>query len=142
MSFGRLPRSRASTPLSQINVTPLVDVMLVLLVIFMLAAPLMTSRIKMELPRTPATGAADAGGVSERRVLALDASGQLYWQDQAITAVDLRQRLKELAHNQPETEIHLRVDQSVAHGLVVQLMADIQQAGLQRIGFVAQTTKK
>ncbi|MGI9218505.1 MAG: ExbD/TolR family protein, partial [Hydrogenophaga sp.] len=92
MSFGRLEKPAAHQPMSDINVTPLVDVMLVLLVIFILATPLMASRLALELPKAAAPAAAapePAASVS----IALDAQGQTFWGDQAIDPASLPQRL-------------------------------------------------
>jgi biopolymer transport protein TolR len=143
MSFGRLSRPKAQTsalapmkaPMSQINVTPLVDVMLVLLVIFMLTAPLLTSALKLDLPRAAAPAAA-APAASLR--LEIDKSGQAFLQGQALDAAQLAQRLAQAAAAQPDTELQLHADQAVPYGRVVELIAVAQQAGLSRIGFVAE----
>lgn len=143
MSFGRLSRPKAQTsalapmkaPMSQINVTPLVDVMLVLLVIFMLTAPLLTSALKLDLPRATAAPAA-APAASLR--LEIDKSGQAFLQGQALDVAQLAQRLAQAAAAQPDTELQLHADQAVPYGRVVELIALAQQAGLSRIGFVAE----
>jgi len=135
MSFGRLEKPAGHKPMSDINVTPLVDVMLVLLVIFIISAPLMASRLALELPRAeaPATAPAPAASVQ----IGLDAQGQLFWDDQPVEAATLRQRLEEQARRDPQTELQLRADTAVPYGRVVQLIGLAQQAGLSRIGFVA-----
>ena len=104
MAFGRLERRAESPPMSEINVTPLVDVMLVLLVIFMLTAPLLTSSVRLELPSAEAPAASAA---SQALTLALDAQGALFLNDRPITPEQLRQRLKEAAKANPDTEIQL-----------------------------------
>ena len=143
MSFGRLSRPRPpgtamglmKAPMSQINITPLVDVMLVLLVIFMLTAPLLTSALKLNLPRaTAAPAAAPAASLS----LEIDKSGQAFLQGQALDAAQLAQRLAQAAAAQPDTELQLHADQAVPYGRVIELIAVAQQAGLSRIGFVAE----
>ena len=135
MAFGRLERRPEASPMSEINVTPLVDVMLVLLVIFMLTAPLFTSAVRLELPSAdaPAANAAPAP-----LTLALDARGALFLNDRPVTPEQLRQRLEDVARTQPEAELQLRADQALAYGRVVEAMALAQKAGLSRIGFVAQ----
>jgi len=136
MSFGRLEKPAGHQPMSEINVTPLVDVMLVLLVIFIITAPLMASRLALELPKTAAPSAAAA----EPTVfvsISLDAQGRTYWGDEVVDAAALRQRLQEAAQRDPATEVQLRADTAVPYGRVVQLIAQAQTAGLSRIGFVA-----
>jgi len=136
MAFGRLERSPAAQPMSEINVTPLVDVMLVLVVIFILTAPLLASSIRLQLPRAEGT---QPGATARAVTVALDAAGQLYVDDALVDAAALDQRLREIAARAPDTELQLRADESVPYGRVVQIMGVAQAAGLQRIGFVAQT---
>ncbi len=136
MSFGRLEKPAGHQPMSDINVTPLVDVMLVLLVIFILATPLMASRLALELPKA----AAPAAGAPEPVVsvaIALDAQGKTYWGEEAIDPASLPQRLQEAARRDPGTEVQLRADTAVPYGRVVQIIGLAQTAGLSRIGFVA-----
>ncbi|MBM3387387.1 MAG: biopolymer transporter ExbD [Betaproteobacteria bacterium] len=135
MAFGRLQRRTEAPPLSEINVTPLVDVMLVLLVIFMLTAPLLTSAVRLDLPSAEAPAAATAPAAI---TLALNAKGEPYLNDRPVTLAQLRERLQAVARANPETELQLRADQSLAYGQVVEVMALVQKAGLSRIGFVAQ----
>ncbi|AVP56768.1 ExbD/TolR family protein [Pulveribacter suum] len=136
MAFGRLERPRTSVPMSDINVTPLVDVMLVLVVIFILSAPLLASSIRLELPRADAVqGPASAGRPLS---VVLDAAGQAYVQDQPVADAALADRLRELAARQPQAEIALRADTAVPYGRVVQVMAAAHAAGLTRIGFVTE----
>lgn len=136
MSFGRLEKPASHQPMSDINVTPLVDVMLVLLVIFILATPLMASRLALDLPQaaTPAVAAPEpAASVS----IAIDAQGKTYWGEQAIDPASLPQRLQQAAQRDPTTEVQLRADTAVPYGRVLQIIALAQNAGLARIGFVA-----
>ena len=141
MAFGRLERRQDAPPMSEINVTPLVDVMLVLLVIFMLTAPLLTSAVRLELPSADAP-AANAPPAPLTLALALDAQGALFLNDRPVTAEQLRQRLQEVAGANPEAELQLRADQALAYGRVVEVMALAQNAGLSRIGFVAQPASR
>ena len=136
MSFGRLEKPAAHQPMSDINVTPLVDVMLVLLVIFILATPLMASRLALELPKAAAPASA-APEPATSVTLALDARGKTYWGEEVIDPASLPQRLQEAAQRDPATEVQLRADTAVPYGRVVQLIGLAQTAGLSRIGFVA-----
>jgi biopolymer transport protein TolR len=135
MAFGRLESRKPDAPMSEINVTPMVDVMLVLLVIFILAAPLMTSAIRLDLPQSEGT---ESGVAPQAVALVVDAQGTLFLNDKQITPEALRQRLSEAAKRNPMTELELRADQSVPYGRVVEAMGLAQKAGLSRIGFVAQ----
>ena len=135
MAFGRLERRTEAQPMSEINVTPLVDVMLVLLVIFMLTAPLLTSAVRLDFPSAEAPPAASA---PVALTLSLNAKGELFLSDRPVTPEQLRQRLQAAARANPETELQLRADQALAYGKVVEVMALAQKAGLSHIGFVAQ----
>jgi biopolymer transport protein TolR len=135
MAFGRLERNAGSRPMSDINMTPLIDVMLVLLVIFMITAPLMTTSLKLDLPRTEGARPSDAPLFI---AVAINAQGQLYVGDEAVTAEVLLQRAREAARRDALTEVQLRADTSVAYGRVAELIGLVQQAGLSRIGFVTE----
>lgn len=134
MAFGRFPRPVPAKPFSDINVTPLVDVMLVLLVIFILTAPLLTSAIRLDLPQAKA---AQAGEAPESLTLSLNQAQELFLNDQPISLTALPEALQRMATQKPQLEVQLRVDQSVPYGQVLELMSLAQQAGLSRIGFVA-----
>jgi biopolymer transport protein ExbD len=138
MSFGRLEKPAGHQPVSEINVTPLVDVMLVLLVIFIIAAPVMASRLALELPTAQTPAAAAAAAADSTITLSLDTGGQVYWDDQPVDTEALRQRLKDTARRDPATELQLRADNRVPYGRVVELIGLAQSAGLSRIGFVAE----
>jgi biopolymer transport protein ExbD len=136
MSFGGFERGQApSQPMAEINVTPLVDVMLVLLVIFIITAPLLASAIKLDLPDVKA---APAAARADAIRLAIDADGRYYWNDQLIDATTLGARLSEAARMQPQPELHLRADKATRYERLAQLMAAAQDAGLTRIGFVTE----
>lgn len=137
MSFGRLERSQAAQPMSEINVTPLVDVMLVLLVIFILTAPLLASSIKLELPKS---AAAQPGEAPRAMTLVVDRTGQIFLGDQAIAPEQLAQALRQAAQTKPDTELRLRADAQVPYGRIVEVMGLAHQAGLHRIGFVTDPT--
>ncbi|BEU98251.1 biopolymer transporter ExbD [Acidovorax sp. DW039] len=136
MSFGRLERTQGSQPMSDINMTPLVDVMLVLVVIFILTAPLLASSIQLDLPK--AEGASPASQVPRFVTVVVDATGQAYLNDQPLSQEALATRLQRIGAEQPDTEVQLRADASVPYGRVVEVMGAAQQAGLARIGFVAE----
>ena len=135
MAFGRLERRAEAQPMSEINVTPLVDVMLVLLVIFMLTAPLLTSAIRLDLPQAEGL---QSGEALQSVTVAMDAKGQVFFNDQPVDAAALAQQFEATARRSRETEVQLRVDEAVPYGQVVVLMGAAQKAGLSRIGFVAQ----
>ena len=136
MAFGRLERTTAAAPMSDINITPLVDVMLVLVVIFILTAPLLASSIRLELPRTDGAGAHAAPPQSVTVVV--DKAGQAFINDEPLAQAALEQRLATIAAQQPGTEVQLRADVAVPYGRVVAIMGAAHQAGLTRIGFVAE----
>jgi biopolymer transport protein TolR len=138
MAFGRLERRAEASPMSEINVTPLVDVMLVLLVIFMLTAPLLTSAIRLDLPQAEGL---QSGEAPQAVTVALDAKGQLFFNDKPVDAAALAQQFEATARRSRETEVQLRVDEAVPYGQVVALMGSAQKAGLSRIGFVAQSPR-
>ena len=137
MSFGRITRINNAKPMSDINMTPLIDVMLVLLVIFILTAPLMTSAIKLDLPKTSATNPVDA---PKFVTVVIDKSGQVFLNEQATSLTQLADSLKQIAIVKSDTEVQLRADETVAYGKVAEVMGVTQQAGLNRIGFVTQST--
>ena len=134
MAFGRLERNAAPQPMSDINMTPLVDVMLVLVVIFILTAPLLASSIRLDLPRADGTV---PGAAPQAVTLVVDKAGQVFLDDQPLTQEALAQHLAETAASQPDTEVQLRADAAVPYGRVVEIMGAAHAAGLQRIGFVA-----
>ena len=135
MAFGRLERTPGAQPMSDINMTPLIDVMLVLLVIFIITAPLMTSSLKLDLPRTDAAQPNDA---PQSISLALDKEGRTFYGDESVDASTLASRVAAAAQRNPQTEVQLRADRSVPYGRVAELIGVIQKAGLSRIGFVTE----
>ena len=138
MAFGRLERTQGPQPMSDINVTPLVDVMLVLVVIFIITAPLLASAIRLDLPSTEA---AKPGEAPTFVTVAVEKTGQAYFNDLPVTAPELAEKLAEAARQNPDTEVQLRADEAVPYGRVVEVMGAAQTAGLNRIGFVAQPRK-
>ena len=134
MSFGRLERTQGAAPMSDINMTPLIDVMLVLLVIFIITAPLMVSSVQLDLPKAAGTSASNAPKFVE---LSIDRSGQVFVHDAPQSSTALAQVLTQTALANPDAEVRLRADTAVPYGRVVEVMGLAQKAGLSRIGFVA-----
>ena len=135
MAFGRLERNPGSQPMSEINMTPLIDVMLVLLVIFIISAPLMTSSLKLDLPKAQGGAASNAPAFL---ALAIDAEGRLFLGDEPAQRPQLLQRARDAAQRDPGTEVQLRADSRVPYGRVAEVIGWLQDAGLTRIGFVTE----
>lgn len=135
MTFGRLERTTGAPPMSDINMTPLIDVMLVLLVIFMITAPLMVSKVKVDLPK--AAGAASQVVPASISVV-VDKAGQVFLDDQPYDMTAVAKRLQDTAVKNANTEVQLRADSAVPYGRVVEIMGLAHTAGLTRIGFVAE----
>ena len=132
-SFGNT-HGASHRPMSDINVTPLVDVMLVLLVIFIITAPLMASSIRLDLPQTPAARPSE----SVRAItLVVDKTGAVFMDDVALPSPALLKRLQDVARAHADTEVQLRADSAVPYGRMVEIIGLAQQAGLNRVGFVA-----
>ncbi len=139
MAFGRLERNTGPAPMSDINMTPLIDVMLVLLVIFIITAPLMTSSLKLDLPKTDA---ATPTAAPTFIAVSIDSGGKLFFGDEALTREQLMQRVTTAAKGNPQLEVQLRADQKVPYGQVADLIGMVQKAGLTRIGFVTEAPAK
>ncbi len=136
MAFGGFERhSGPSQPMSEINVTPLVDVMLVLLVIFIITAPLLSYAIKLDLPNDPAPAA--EAPVSTIK-LSIDAEGKVYVDTETITDDQLRARFMAAAKASPVPEVHVRADKATRYERVAFVLSSAQQAGLSKIGFVTE----
>jgi biopolymer transport protein TolR len=138
VAFGRLERTRGDPPMSDINVTPLVDVMLVLVVIFIITAPLLASSIRLDLPKADGTQPGDA---TRFVMVVLDKAGQAFVNDKPVSPPQLAEQLAAAARANPDTEIQLRADQAVPYGRIVEVMGMAHKAGLTRIGFVADAPK-
>lgn len=147
MSFGRLGASRPVAPFSAINITPLVDVVLVLLVVFILSAPLMARQLALDVspPAPPHVAAAvspDAPGPAPVAVVELDAAGGVRLDGRALDAAALRAGLQALAASHPGAEVRLRANVGVPYGQVAALIGTVQAAGLSRIGFEAEASPR
>ena len=135
MAFGRLERINRQPPMSDINMTPLIDVMLVLLVIFMITAPLMSSSLKLDLPKADG---AQPNDTPQFITVALDPQGKLYLGEEALEPAAFAARVAEAARRNPKTEVQLRADKAVPYGRVAEVIGVVQKAGLNRIGFVTE----
>jgi biopolymer transport protein ExbD len=135
MAFASFDSQRASAPMSDINMVPLIDVMLVLLVIFIVTAPLLTHAVKLELPRASAqVNQAKA----EKIEFAIDASGGLFWNGESVTREDAIARFAAAGQLTPQPEVHLRADQAVPYRFVARTLADASRAGLAKVGFISE----
>ncbi|MDH5509550.1 MAG: ExbD/TolR family protein [Nitrospinota bacterium] len=129
---GKRFRRKASTLLTEINVTPFVDVMLVLLIIFMVTAPMMQSGVSVELPKE----SAGAMEIEEENVVTIDKESVIYYNDKRVRRGDLEERLKSIASTSPGAHVYLRADRRVAYGAVMDLLALIKNSGIEKIGMV------
>jgi biopolymer transport protein ExbD len=134
MSFGSFnEQGGGSQPMSEINVTPLVDVMLVLVIIFIITAPLLTHGIKIDLPKASSTANPEK---PETVTLSLDAKGKVFWNDNAVTDEQLPAMMAEAAKKEPQPEMHLRADRETRYQKLAEIMSMARNAGLTRLGFV------
>jgi biopolymer transport protein ExbD len=133
VAFGGFDKGGGSAPMAEINMIPLIDVMLVLLVIFIITAPLLTHAVKLDLPRA-------SSQVNQTKPdsiqLAIDRSGTVFWNGEVVDAAQWRERMAAAAKVQPQPEVHLRADGDVAYRRVAQVMSDAARVGLTRIGFL------
>jgi biopolymer transport protein ExbD len=133
MAFGGFNDNKHSAPMAEINVTPMVDVMLVLLVIFIITAPLFTHAIKLNLPQAQSAPAPEK---PETVSLSINAAGAIFWNDKAVARKELDARLAEAAKKTPQPELQLRADKSTRYEVIAQVMAAAQNNGLTKMGFV------
>ncbi|CAO5682581.1 MAG: Tol-Pal system protein TolR [Holosporales bacterium] len=126
---------RAFTPDSQINVTPLVDVMLVLLIVFMVTAPMLTVGVPVDLPKTQAAKMNDQ---TEPLIVTVNAEGQIYLQETPLSSQELVTKLHVLTMNNPDAKIYVRGDQKLAYGKVMETMGLIAEAGFHKVSLIAQ----
>jgi biopolymer transport protein ExbD len=135
MAFASFDSKRGSAPMADINMVPLIDVMLVLLVIFIVTAPLLTHAVKLDLPKVSST-------VNELKPdkieFAIDGQGQRFWNGELISRADAAQRFSAEGSKSVQPEVHLRADQNVPYRLVAETLADASKAGLTKVGFVSE----
>jgi biopolymer transport protein ExbD len=135
MAFGGFSKSGEATPMAEINMVPLIDVMLVLLVIFIITAPLLTHAVKIDLPRASSTPTVTP---PDNVQIAIKADGELYWNGARVTPGELASRMSAFARLQPQPEVHLRADRTTAYEKVAQVMSAAARAGLVKIGFITE----
>jgi biopolymer transport protein ExbD len=139
MAFGGFRQSSESTPMAEINMIPLIDVMLVLLVIFIITAPLLTHAVKLDLPKASSHPNLTK---PDHIALSITADGGLFWNGERVDRATLRARLGAASHQQPQPEVHLRADRTTQYQSIAEVMADAASAGVGRIGFVSDPEPK
>jgi len=133
MSYGSLESGHGNAPMAEINMVPLIDVMLVLLVIFLVTAPLLAHSVKVDLPQSRSA----PQHVTPRSIqLALKTSSDIFWNAEPIDATQLSQRLEEAAGQSPAPELHIRAERTLAYEHVAKVMSEAARLGVTRIGFV------
>jgi biopolymer transport protein ExbD len=139
MAFASFDGKGGSAPMSDINMVPLIDVMLVLLVIFIVTAPLLTHAVKLDLPKVSAT----PNQLKPDKIeFAIDAAGKRYWNGESVTRDEAAKRFGAASQKQPQPEVHLRADHTAAYGTVAETLADAAKAGLSKIGFVSEPEQR
>ncbi|HEY6644300.1 biopolymer transporter ExbD [Povalibacter sp.] len=139
MAFGSFGSGSKSTPMAEINVIPLVDIMLVLLVIFIITAPLLTDAVKIDLPKASSTpNESKADNVQ----FAINSAGQLYWNGEPIDHDQMLQRFANAAQQEPTPELHLRVDRDARYEVLADVMSEASKAGLAKVGFITDPSGK
>ena len=138
MAFGSFDRKTGSQPMAEINMVPLIDVVLVLLVIFIVTAPLLTNVVKLDLPK--ATSNADIQK-PEKVEFAIDAAGALFWRGERVTREQAAERFTEAGKQRPQPEVYLRADQNVPYRYVAETLADASRAGLSKVAFVSEPAR-
>ena len=134
MIGGQQNSASHSTPMSEINTTPLVDVMLVLLVIFIITAPLLTHAVKIDLPQANSQLAPEKPEIIS---ISIDGNGQMYWNETTMDQGALQEKLTKIAKQTPQPELHIRADKETRYQILAEVMADAQNAGVSKLGFVS-----
>jgi biopolymer transport protein ExbD len=135
MAFASFDSKNAHAPMAEINMVPLIDVMLVLLVIFIVTAPLLTQAVKLELPKA---NAQSNQAPADKIELGIDAQGALFWNGERLSREETAQRFSAESKKEPQPELHLRADQNVAYRVIAHTLADASKAGLSKVGFVTE----
>ena len=138
MAFGGFRQENQPAAMAEINMIPLIDVMLVMLVIFIITAPLLTHAVKLDLPK--ASSQADIQK-PEKIEFAIDAAGALYWNGERTTREEAAAKFAEAGQKRPQPEVYLRADQGVAYRYVAETLADASKGGLSKVAFVSEPTK-
>ncbi|OIR12317.1 biopolymer transport protein ExbD [mine drainage metagenome] len=131
--------SSHTAPMSEINTTPLVDVMLVLLVIFIITAPLLTHAVKIDLPQASSLPLPEKPEVVS---ISINASGKMYWRDVPLVQGELKVKLQQAAQQKPQPELNIRADKETRYQVLAEVMADAQNAGITKLGFVSVPVSK
>ena len=139
MAFGSMESGNRQMPTAEINVVPLVDVMLVLLVIFIITAPLLTHSVKIDLPKAASTPNITQPDHIE---FALRGDASLYWNGEPVTMDELAPRFAESVKANPDIELHIRADKHVHYEYVARAMSIAAKAGLVKIGFVTDPSQR
>ncbi len=135
MAFASFDSNRGAAPMGEINMVPLIDVMLVLLVIFIVTAPLLTHAVKLDLPKA----SSQVNELKPDKVeFAIDAVGIRYWNGEVVSRDEAARRFDIEGQREPQPEVHLRADGEVAYHYVAETLADASKAGLSKIGFVSE----
>jgi biopolymer transport protein ExbD len=134
MAFGGFSKSGEAAPMAEINMVPLIDVMLVLLVIFIITAPLLTHAVKIDLPKASST----PNVTHEKVQLAVKANGEVFWNGEHVEPSELASKMAAAARLDPQPELHLRADRTTPYEKVAQVMSAAAKAGLVKIGFVTE----
>jgi biopolymer transport protein ExbD len=124
-----------AAPMSEINTTPLVDVMLVLLVIFIITAPLLTHAVKIDLPTASSQPSPEKPEVIS---VAIDGAGKMYWNDVLMVQGELKVKLQQVADKKPQPELQIRADKETRYQILAEVMAVAQNAGVTKLGFVSE----
>jgi biopolymer transport protein ExbD len=138
MAFGGLDKKSNSQPMADINMTPLIDVMLVLLVIFIITAPLFTHAIRLDLPKVSSQPARET---PQTITLSIDETGKLFWNDAPVSFEQMQARFVDAGRAGQKPELHLRASRGTRYEVIARVMAAAQQAGVERIGFVTEPVR-
>jgi biopolymer transport protein ExbD len=134
MAFGAFNRGGSASPMAEINMIPLIDVMLVLLVIFIVTAPLLTHSLRIDLPRASSTPDVTK---PDHVSLGIDELGRYFWNGKPIAKEDIAARAADAARRQPPPEVHLKADRATTYQTLAEVMTTLSRAGLPKIGFVS-----
>ncbi|NMG36240.1 biopolymer transporter ExbD [Azoarcus sp. TTM-91] len=135
MAFGGFNQGSERAPSSDINMVPLIDVMLVLLIVFMITAPLLTHSVKIDLPKASSQPNTEK---PETVTLAINEEGKLFWNNEPMDDAVLPERLRSAAAQTPQPELHLRADQNTRYQKLAEVMSQAREAGVEKMGFITQ----
>ncbi len=139
MAFGGFSDNDGGRPMAEINMIPLIDVMLVLLIIFIVTAPLLTHSIRINLPKATTRVNLEK---PETVTLSIDASGNLFWDDSRVDDGQLAANLASAARRNPQPELHLRAEKTTQYQRLAEVMSAAQNAGVIKIGFITEPARK